>query len=108
AAEHSRLVYMTLPFDGGPPVKEAKRLIGAGAIGRVSSADAVLAHRGPTHAPWFFDRKKAEWGVLADLGIYLINQLTDLFGPAERVLGRVDIVFPERKSEGGKTFEATV
>ncbi len=108
AAERSRRVYMALPFDGSPPIEEAKRLIGTGAIGRVSSADAVLAHRGPNHAPWFFDREKAEWGVLADLGIYLISQLTYLFGPAARVLGRVDTIFPERTSEAGETFKLTV
>ena len=86
-AERSGGVFMALPFDDGPATVEAKRLIAAGAIGRVSSADAVLAHRGPKHAPWFFDRQKAEWGVAADLGIYLISQLTYLFGPAERFSG---------------------
>ena len=108
AAERSRRVFIALPFDGSPPVEEAKRLLGAGAIGRVSSADAVLAHRGPKHAPWFFDREKAEWGVAADLGIYLVSQLTYLFGPAASVFGRVDTVFPERTSETGETIRVTV
>ena len=108
AAERSRRVFMALPFDGSPPVEEAKRLLGAGAIGRVSSADAVLAHRGPKHAPWFFDREKAEWGVAADLGIYLVSQLTYLFGPAASVFGRVNTVFPERTSETGETIGVTV
>ena len=108
AAERSRRVFMALPFDGSPPVEEAKRLLGAGAIGRVSSADAVLAHRGPKHAPWFFDREKAEWGVAADLGIYLVSQLTYLFGPAASVFGRVNTVFPERTSETGETIRVTV
>ena len=76
----------------------AKQLLAEGAIGRVSAADAVLAHRGPKHAPWFFDREKAGWGVSADLGIYLISQLTYFFGPAQRVCGRVETVFPERKN----------
>ena len=91
-----------------PPVVEARRLIGSGAIGRVSSADALLAHRGPKHAPWFFDAAEAEWGVLADLGIYLISQLTHLFGPAETVIGRVKTVFPERLDEAGRTIRVTV
>jgi UDP-N-acetylglucosamine 3-dehydrogenase len=108
AAERSGLVYMALPFDDSPSVLEAKRIIDAGAIGKVSSADAVLAHRGPKHAPWFFDREKAEWGAAADLGIYLISQLTHLFGAAERVLGRVNTVFPERTSQSGAAIEATV
>jgi predicted dehydrogenase len=108
AVERSRRVYMPLPFDGSPPIEEARRLIGSGAIGRVSSVDAVLAHRGPKHAPWFFDRQKAEWGVLADLGIYLISQLNYLLGPAESVIGRVTTVFPERTSETGEAIKVTV
>ncbi|HLW90590.1 MAG TPA: Gfo/Idh/MocA family oxidoreductase [Roseiarcus sp.] len=108
AAEKSRRVYMALPFDENPPVEEAKRLIEAGAIGRVTSADAVLAHQGPQHAPWFFDRDKAEWGVLADLGVYLISQLTYLFGPAEQVLGRVNTAIPDRTSAAGEPIKVTV
>ena len=108
AARRSGHVFMALPFDDAPPVVEARRLIGSGAIGRVSSADALLAHRGPKHAPWFFDAAEAEWGVLADLGIYLISQLTHLFGPAETVIGRVKTVFPERLDEAGRTIRVTV
>ena len=108
AAERSHKVFMALPFDASPPVVEAKRLLAAGAIGRVSSADSVLAHRGPKHAPWFFDREKAEWGVAADLGIYLASQLTYLFGPAASVRGRVNTVFPERIALSGETIKATV
>jgi UDP-N-acetylglucosamine 3-dehydrogenase len=108
ATERSTRVFMALPFDHLPPMDEAKRLIQSGAIGRVSSADGVLAHQGPVHAPWFFDREKAGWGVLADLGIYLISQFTYLFGSAESVFGRVTTVFPERTSEDGETFKATV
>ena len=108
AAAESRRVFMALPFDRSPAVEEAKRLIAAGAIGRVSMADAALAHRGPRHAPWFFDREKAHWGALADLGVYLISQLTYLFGPAAKVMGKVDTIFPERKDEGERPIRATV
>jgi UDP-N-acetylglucosamine 3-dehydrogenase len=108
AAERSGKVFMALPFDGSPPIEAAKHLLAEGAIGRVSSADAVLAHRGPKHAPWFFDREKAGWGVSADLGIYLISQLTHFFGPAQRVRGRVETVFPERKSDAGETIKVSV
>jgi UDP-N-acetylglucosamine 3-dehydrogenase len=108
AAKRAGQVFMALPFDGSPPIEEAKRLIASGAIGRVSSADATLAHRGPKHAPWFFDKGKAEWGVLADLGVYLISQLISLFGPATTVFGRANTVFPERLSETGDTIKVTV
>ena len=108
AAARSRGVFMALPFEDSPPMEEAKRLIADGAIGRVSSADAVLAHDGPVHAPWFLDRTKAGWGVVADLGIYLISQLTYLFGPAESVSGRIDTVFPERIFPDGTVVRCTV
>ena len=108
AAARSRRVFMALPFDRSPAVEEAKRLIELGAIGRVSMADAVLAHRGPTHAPWFFDARKAHWGVVADLGVYLISQLTYLFGPALTVRGKVGTIFPERQDQHGNPVAVTV
>jgi predicted dehydrogenase len=108
AAEAGDRVFMPLPFDDLPPMLEARRLIEAGAVGRVSAADAVLAHGGPVHAPWFFDRQAAGWGVLADLGVYLFSQLTFLFGPASRVAGEVTTVFPERTGPDGRTFRAGV
>jgi predicted dehydrogenase len=108
AAAGSRRVFMGLPFDGSPAVEEAKRLIETGVIGRVSMADAVLAHHGPKHAPWFFDAVKAHWGALADLGVYLISQLTYLFGPAAKVMGKVDTIFPEREDDAGKPIKVTV
>ncbi|CCQ92647.1 Oxidoreductase, NAD-binding domain protein [[Clostridium] ultunense Esp] len=101
-------ILMALPYDNYPQMEEAKRLLRIGAIGTVNSADAIFAHQGPIHAPWFFDKTKAEWGVLADLGIYPISILTYLFGPAESVLGRVSTVFPERTSLSGERFQVTV
>jgi predicted dehydrogenase len=108
AAARSDRVFVALPFDRSPAVEEAKRLIDSGVIGRVSLADAVLAHCGPKHAPWFFDVKKAHWGVLADLGVYLISQLTYLFGPAKSVRGKVDTIFSERQDQEGRPIAATV
>jgi predicted dehydrogenase len=108
AADRSPNVFMALPYDDSAPMKEAKRLIQNGAIGRVSSADAVMAHQGPLHASWFFSRDMAEWGVLADLGIYIISQLTYLLGPAKSVFGRVATVFPERTLPNGRSFTASV
>jgi UDP-N-acetylglucosamine 3-dehydrogenase len=108
AAARSQGVFMALPFDRSPAVEEAKRLIDSGAIGRVSMADAVLAHRGPKHAPWFFDVQKAHWGVLADLGVYMISQLTYLFGPAHMVRGKIDTIFPERRDHEDRPIAATV
>jgi UDP-N-acetylglucosamine 3-dehydrogenase len=108
AAAQSQRVFMALPFDRSPAIEEAKRLINLGAIGRVSMVDAVLAHRGPQHAPWFFDAREAHWGVVADLGVYLISQLTYLFGPAHTVRGKVDTIFPEREDHDGNPIAVSV
>jgi UDP-N-acetylglucosamine 3-dehydrogenase len=108
AAARSERVFMALPFDRSPAMEEAKRLIDSGAIGRVSMADAALAHRGPNHAPWFFDAGKAHWGVLADLGVYMISQLTYLFGPARTVRGKVNTIFPERRDQDDRPIMVTV
>ena len=101
-------VFMALPFDRSPPIEEANDSLRRERSDGSAPADAVLAHRGPKHAPWFFDREKAGWGVSADLGIYLISQLTYFFGPAQRVCGRVETVFPERTSESGETIKVSV
>jgi predicted dehydrogenase len=108
AAARSGRVLMALPYDGYPPLAEARRLIESGTIGTVGSADAVFAHGGPVHAPWFFDRAAAEWGVLADLGIYLISQLTYFFGRADSVSGHVRTLIPQRRSPQGEAFAVTV
>jgi predicted dehydrogenase len=108
AAARSERVFMALPFDRSPAVEEARRLIDSGAVGRVSMADAVLAHRGPKHAPWFLDARQAHWGVLADLGVYLISELTYLFGAVKSVRGKVDTIFPERQDQDGRPVAATV
>ena len=108
AAKQSGRVFMPLPFDDLPPMQEARRLILSGAIGRVSSGDGVLAHDGPVHASWFFDRDKAAWGVLADLGVYLVSQFVYLLGAPDGVCGTVRTVFPRRTLAGGETVDATV
>ena len=66
---------------------EARKLIKEGAIGRVVSFRTTFGHSGPdtwsiTPGPgtWFFDKKAAVMGVLADLGIHktdLIQYILD-------------------------------
>jgi UDP-N-acetylglucosamine 3-dehydrogenase len=108
AVATSSVAFMALPFDASPAIAEGKRLIESGAIGQVTSTDSVLAHMGPKHAPWFFDKDKAQWGVLADLAVYLFSQLTYLFGPASTVRGSVGTSIPNRVSASGETIAVTV
>ena len=107
-AKETGKLCMALPFEIYPNFVEAKRLIEEGFIGNVASADGVFAHRGPVHAPWFFNKDLAEWGVLADLGIYPIAILTYLLGPAKYVSGKVDTKEKERVSLDGEPIHVTV
>ena len=86
-AQKSNRIFMALPNDASPEIVKVKELIDKNVIGNVCSIDGLFAHQGPLHAPWFFDYQKAQWGVLADLGIYPISTLTYLFGPVDRVSG---------------------
>ena len=78
---------MAMPNDAYPQIEKVKELIEQGVIGEVCAIDSVFAHHGPLCMPWFFDYEKAQWGVLADLGVYSISTLSYLFGPVARVYG---------------------
>ena len=108
AASRSDRVFMALPLNNSPAVEAAKTFIGAGAIGQVCAADAVLAHDGPSHAAWYFDRHTAGWGVLADLGIYLVAQLVYLLGTARAAVGRTETVYARRVLQSGAVVDASV
>lgn len=99
---------MALPFDIYPIFVAAKKFIDDGVIGRVATADGIFAHQGPIHAPWFFNKEEAEWGVLADLGIYPIGILAYLLGPIKKVSGKVENLIPNRVSLKGEAFVSTV
>ena len=108
AAAASDKILMTLPNDAYPQIEMVKKLIRDGVIGEVCSVDGLFAHQGPLHAPWFFDYKKAEWGVLADLGVYPISALTYLFGPVSKVCGETRCLQKRRISEAGEEIIPTV
>ena len=108
AAAETDKIYMALPDDAYPPVEKVKTLLKQGVIGQVCSIDGYFGHHGPLHAPWFFDYDRAEWGVLADLGVYPISTLTYLFGPVGRVSGEISCLQKTRISEANETFTASV
>jgi predicted dehydrogenase len=65
--------------------REARRHVEAGEIGRVLAFHTTFGHPGPEgwtglQNSWFFDKKKAAFGALADLGIHktdLLHYLLD-------------------------------
>jgi len=97
---HSDLKVMVLPFVylDTPHFDYAKDLLKKRKLGKVCMARSRVAHIGPEgyqkdvarifrqeSSCWFFELKKAHGGVLYDLGVYAISQLTYLLGPAKEV-----------------------
>lgn len=107
-AKRTGKLCMLMPYELYPIFRKAKKLISDGAIGRVTSCDAIFSHQGPLHAPWFFNKADAEWGVLADLGIYPLGILAYLVGRIQRVGGMVDCLIPERTALDGSHIHSTV
>ncbi len=107
ASQTGRLC-MALPFEIYPAFSQARKMIEQGVIGKPASADGIFAHQGPLHAPWFFNKELAEWGVLADLGIYPIAILSYLLGPIKSVSGKVECLTKARVSLKGEAFESGV
>jgi predicted dehydrogenase len=99
---------MPLPYATYPNIVAARKFINDGTIGQICSCDGIFSHQGPLHAPWFFDKKEADWGVLADLGVYPLSILTYLLGPFRSVTGKVEIMIPNRTSLKGDKFISTV
>lgn len=65
--------------------QEARRLIATGAIGKVLSFETKFGHGGPEHwtqtpNTWFFDKKLAVFGAMADLGIHKTDLIHYLIG----------------------------
>ena len=108
AAAQTDKVFMAMPNDAYPQIEKVKELIEQGVIGEVCAIDSVFAHHGPLHAPWFFDYEKAQWGVLADLGVYSISTLSYLFGPVARVYGETRCFEKRRISDAGEEFIPSV
>ncbi len=66
---------------------EAKKIIDAGEIGRVISFHTAFGHSGPENwsvdpgkNTWFFDKKQAAMGVMADLGIHKTDLIQYIIG----------------------------
>ncbi|MBI2422453.1 MAG: Gfo/Idh/MocA family oxidoreductase [Candidatus Hydrogenedentes bacterium] len=66
-----------------PAHKKAKEIMDSGIMGRVLHVTAMFGHEGPEHwspsGKWFFQKKNARFGAMADLGVHkadLIRYLT--------------------------------
>ncbi len=83
--EKARVVLMVQQTQRFFPVHEvAKQIVESGAIGRVLSLRARWSHAGPEYwspeGKWFFERAKAGFGALFDLGIHKFDLMRFLTG----------------------------
>lgn len=91
-----------------PDIKEAKRMIDSGMIGKVSFARCSVSHGGPEYfqfrdvdPTWFYE---LGGGPLLDLGVHGLHILTGLLGPAKRVHSFSGISEKKRIARSG-TFD---
>jgi predicted dehydrogenase len=87
-----------------PSRREARRLVADGAVGRVALAKVRASHAGPAAMGWPLD---PGWfyqqgsGPLFDIGVYGIDELTGILGPARRVAAFSGITEGRRPVVGG-------
>jgi predicted dehydrogenase len=83
---------------------EARRLIADGAIGKVAFARVHSSHGGPAAMAWpadptWFYAKGA--GPLLDMGVYGLDRITAVLGPAHNVAAMSGVTAPVRRARGG-------
>jgi predicted dehydrogenase len=87
-----------------PSRQEARRLVAAGAVGQVALAKVRASHAGPAAMAWPLD---PTWfyqdgsGPLFDIGVYGLDELTGILGPARRVAAFSGITQRQRRAVGG-------
>jgi len=84
--------------------QEAKRLVKAGALGKIAFARVQSSHAGPAGMAWpadptWFYQKGS--GPLLDMGAYGLTRITGVLGPAKRVTAMSGITVPIRRARGG-------
>jgi predicted dehydrogenase len=97
-----------------PIMREAKRIIDSGVIGKVALVRTVTGHGGPEYfqyrendPSWFY---KPGAGALYDVGVHALQWVTGLLGPAKEVSCTAAISSPKRVIRSGafdgKTIES--
>lgn len=88
-----------------PEIQEVRRLVDAGALGKVSLARVSASHGGPEyfqyrdHDPSWFHQPGA--GALFDLGVHGLTTITGILGPAKSVSCLAGIAEPVRTVRSG-------
>src|SRR5436190_3876742 len=98
AAKRAKGYLIPAPFTIlSPTFQTMSRRIQNGDIGQPCLARARYGWAGPWWSEWFY---KPGGGCLFDLGVYCVNSLTGLLGPAKRVTALAGVAIPEREING--------
>nr|WP_209007325.1 Gfo/Idh/MocA family oxidoreductase [Roseibium litorale] len=88
-----------------PAITHARRLIDAGAIGRVVQFRGVIDedYQADPELPWSWRamREQAGLGALGDIGCHLVSIANALVGPVESLVAEMQTVHETRPVEGG-------
>jgi predicted dehydrogenase len=104
-ADSQSLVALCAPADMLSDVwVDARNLVDTGTIGKIAFARLQSSHSGPAAMAWpadptWFYQKGA--GALLDMGVYGVDRITGLLGPARRVAAMSGLTAPVRKARGG-------
>ena len=87
---------------------EAKKMIAQGAIGKILTFRTIFGHKGPeswtinAEDNWFFDKARAAFGVIADLGAHKIDLLHYL--TSSRIISATALTgtFDKKRGDGRK------
>jgi predicted dehydrogenase len=67
-----------------PPHVKAKEILDSGIMGKILFVSATFGHEGPEYwsptGKWFFQKDKARWGAMADLGVHKADLIRYLSG----------------------------
>ena len=85
--------------------KKAHDMVADGTIGKVLSFETKFGHGGPelwtgTKNTWFFDKKQAAFGAMADLGIHKTDLIHYLIGEPITEVYAVTATMDKKTSEG--------
>lgn len=108
AARKSGRFVMALPYGGYSYIRQCVECLDEGVIGEIATMDGMMAHSGPTHAAWFFDREQVPGGVLSDLGVYILSLFVLLGGSISSVSAGISTRFPVRQGPRGEPVPVTV
>ena len=88
-----------------PEVDAAIKLIREGAIGTPITVRLRNATPGPDWNDWFFSKDAVSGGVIHQLGVHGIDLLNYMFGPIEKLCGRMFTLQNERRLMDGRIIQ---